>query len=136
MTHLHDPAAGPGVRVLSFLALLLTARPDVRLVAVRLGCLPALRIVVPLVCTQMVRLFVAGLWPSDHDRFKGICQELHIIPIRSGNHDRDREAMAFGQDAALGAAFATVRRVRPRGFLAKGALVIAPSMLCQVHSSP
>ena len=136
MADFHDPAARTELRVCLLLSLLLPSRPDMWLVAMVFGHLATLWEVVPLVRTQMLWLLLGRLRSVDHDRFERLRQELHIVPIRSGDHEGDRDALALSQDAAFGTALATVRRVRARGFLAKGALVIAPSMLCQVHSSP
>ena len=136
MTNLHDPAPRAVIRMLLLLLPFLAARSDMGDVAPLLGLLPTVGKVVALIATQVLRLVRGRRWSFDHDRIERIREQLHIIPVRSGDHERDGNAFAFGQHAALGAGLATVRGIGPRGLAPKGAFTIAPSMLCQVHSSP
>lgn len=45
------------------------------------------------------------LGPSDHDRVQCLCQQLHVVPISSGDDKRERGATAVHQQAALGPFF-------------------------------
>jgi hypothetical protein len=136
MTDLNHPAVRMGVGVGHPLPPLLTTGADVRLVALGASLLPTYVEVIALVRTQMLRCLSGGLWALDHHGFEGVRQQPHVVAVGGRDDDGNRHPMPFRQDTALGAPFATVRGIGPRGLPPNGALVIAPSMLCQVHSSP
>lgn len=136
MTDLHDPAPRVGVRMHVALTLLLAAAADMRLVAVLPSLSPADVVVIALVGAQMLQRLRRGLRALHDHGLQRLGQQPHVIAVRWGDHDGDRDPAALGQDAALGPPFATVRGIGPRRLPPNGALVIAPSMLCQVHSSP
>lgn len=136
MTDLDDPAVGACIRMGGPLAVFLAAGANVRDVALRRRLLAADREVIPLVGAQMLRRLGRGHGTFHHGGLQGLSQQLHIIAVGWGDDDGDRQPVPFGQDTPFRAALATIRGIGPRRRPPKGALVIAPSMLCQVHSSP
>jgi hypothetical protein len=54
-------------------------------------------------------------WPRHDDRVQGLRRQRHIGPVGPLDHDRDRDALALGQQIAFGAALAPVGGIGPRG---------------------
>ena len=136
MTYLDDPAVRVRVRMGDLLTMLLAARADVWEVAMVRRLLAADREVIAFVGTQMLRRLGCGHGTFHDGGLQRLGQQLHIVAVGWGNDDGDRQPVAFGQDTALRAELATIRGIGPRRRPPNGALVIAPSMLCQVHSNP
>ena len=136
MTDFHPSAPRPVPGYLLLCLPFLASGPDMRDVVMLSGFLATLVIIVALICTQMLRGCVGRLRSHHHYRLQGISQEFHVMAIGSSDHHRKGNALALGQQTALRPFLATVRGMGARGLPPKGALVIAPSTLCQVHSSP
>ena len=83
----------------------------------------------PLVQAQPPRTVFRGQRPFRHEVLQGAPDPLHVMTIGPVDHHRNRDTARLGQQAALDALFATIRRVRPRFFEpARGDFVIAPSI--------
>jgi hypothetical protein len=136
MADLHDPAPCPVARDLAFVALFLPSGANMREIVVALGRLVTRVVIIAFVRTEMLGRFRGGCWPHHDDGVQGPGQQLHIMPMGSRHHYSNGDALAVGQQTALRPTLATVRGIGARGFPPKGALVIAPSTLCQVHSRP
>jgi hypothetical protein len=130
------PTAAPDSRGWSAGLVFLASRPDMRDILLPRRFLAAFGVVIALVGTQMLGGLFSGLRPLNHHRFKRRSQQLHVVAIGPSYHDGNRNPLGIGQHAAFGPLLATVRGIGARGFPPKGALVMAPSTLCQVHSSP
>lgn len=89
-----------------------------------------------LITTEMLRRLFGGSRTFCNDGVQGLSEQLHVVLIGSRHNDRQGYPMPFRQDAPFGPLLATVRGIGARGLPPKGALFIAPSMLCHVHSSP
>jgi hypothetical protein len=136
LTQLDDPAPWMVAGEFPLLPLFLPSGPNMRDVIMLLGDLATRIIIMALVQTHMLRRFLRGLWPLHYDRVQGIRQQLHVVPIGSCHDHRKGNALPLRQHTALRPALATVRGIGARGLCPKGALVMAPSTLCQVHSNP
>lgn len=136
MGHFDDPAARPIARDDPLGLRLFSPRSNVRDIATGRHCLPCHGIIIALICTQMLRGRGGRLWALDHDGIQRVCEQLHIGAIGARHHHGNGKAVPFSQQTALGAPLATVRGIGAGRRPPKGALVMAPSILCQVHSRP
>jgi len=108
---LDDPAASLEARILLPLALLLAARLDVGDVPTSCGRATQLRVVISLVAAQMlVRLLARRRSSNDEGVQRGI-ELFHVVPVRTGECDGQRNALGVGEHVSLGAQFAAIRRV-------------------------
>jgi hypothetical protein len=101
-----------------------------------LGLLATRVVIIALVQAQMLGRFRRGLRPRSYDSVERVSQQLHIVPIGARHDHRHGNPLPLSQHTTLRALLATVRGVGARGLPSNGALVIAPSTLCQVHSNP
>src|ERR671936_721715 len=136
MTNLHDPPPRPVARDLTLFPLFLPSGSNMRDIVVAFGLLVTGLVIIAFVRTEMLGRFLGGFWPHHDDGVQGAGQQLHIMPIGSRHRYSHGDSLAVGQQTALRPALATVRGIGARGFPPKGALVVAPSTLCQVHSRP
>ncbi len=60
---------------------------------------------VALIHAEVLAATLRRLGPSNHDRVKCLGQQLHVVPIGSGDDKRERGATAVHQQAALGPFF-------------------------------
>jgi len=99
--------------------------------------LPDLRVVIAFVETKILGLVPGGHRLVPMNLVQRLLQQLHVVPVRAGNHDRQRDAHRIGQEAALHPLLAPIRRILTRFFEpASGALVCAPSNDSQLQSIP
>jgi hypothetical protein len=68
-------------------------------------------IVIAFVQTEPLRMFVGRCRPLDDQGRNGLASQLPIMPMGSGDNDAKRDAVSFGQDAALYSPFATICRI-------------------------
>src|SRR5579871_4699472 len=69
------------------------------------------RIVVALVQTQMLRLLLGGLGTLDYDRLQRFGQQLGVMHVGTGKHERERTATRFDEQALLGAGLASIGEI-------------------------
>src|SRR5919108_2832785 len=136
MADLAPPPASMVARDRPLLPLFFPPGPNVWDVIMLCSDLATLVIIIALVQTYMLRRLRRGLRPLHYDSVQGLSQQLHVVPIGPCHHARQGNALPLRQHATLCPALATVRGMGARGLPPNGALVIAPSTLCQVHSSP
>lgn len=116
--------------------LLLANATNVRDVPKLLRHLPSGGIVVAFVQTEMLGLFRRWGWPVDHDGIEGRFEQQMIVPIGSGNTDRQGTTGRIDEHAVFHAILATVRGVGSDMIPPKRAFRIAASTDCQSHSTP
>jgi hypothetical protein len=136
MTYLYHPTPRLIARNPGLFPLVFPSGTDVGDVALPLCCLATGWVVIALVSTQVLGCLRKRFWSLHHYYFPSIGQQLHVMAVGPSNYHGQRDALTFGQQAPLSALLATVRGIGPSLLPPKGALVIAPSMLCQVHSKP
>jgi hypothetical protein len=88
-------------------------------------------IVVPLIQTHPLWMLLGWLWTLDDDTLDGSAHQFHIVALGSLNHHFDRHSMAFGQQTAFHAPFATVGGIGPGFFPTQGRFGHRP-----VHTQP
>src|SRR5919108_1716591 len=136
MANFHYPAPCTVARDLPSLLVFLPPAPNMGDIAPALRLLPTGFVVITLVQTHMVERFRRGLRPLQHRSIQGGRQQFHVVAIGPRPDHRNGNALPLRQHTALGPALAPVRGIGTRGLAPKGALVIAPSTRCQIHSSP
>ena len=103
----------PGLKsriVLAFL-FFLPARLHVRHVPSTFRRLAQFWIVVSFVATKMLAGPLLRRPTSNDHGVQGRAELLHVVPIRSRERDRQRDAVRVGEQVPLGAQFASIRRV-------------------------
>src|SRR4029450_12563248 len=101
-----------------------------------LGDLATVLIIIALVQTHMLRRFFRGLWPLHYDRLQGISQAPSCRADWTLPRPPQGECLALASVHCASSHPCHGPWVGTRGLSPRGALVIAPSTLCQVHSNP
>lgn len=98
--------------------------------------LPAGRVVICLVQTQILWALVGGLRSLKHDGIESCLQQLGVVNIGWGDYDGQRTAISFDQKAAFYPVFRAISGVRPDLVPPKRALPITASAACHCQSTP
>ncbi len=95
-----------------------------------------LRIVVPLVQTQLLGILKRRSGAPDGEAVQRGRRRPHVMGISTGHHDGQRGAALIGQRVALRAELAAIRRIGACMRPPNGALTMALSNDCQRHWMP
>jgi hypothetical protein len=98
--------------------------------------IPAGRIVIAFVQTQMLWRIFRYLRPLDYNCLNRCFEQFCIMHVRCCNNCRKRAAICFNEDTAFYAIFCPVRVVWPNIVPAKRTLLIAVSADCHLKSIP
>ena len=109
---LDDPAACAVKEAAAKLADLLSSSAQMKREAEQAGETPDEGEVVALVEAHALSSVRLGTRTSDRNAVHGVREELAVISIRGGDDQADRDPATVGQQAALGASFGAVRRIR------------------------
>lgn len=105
------PTPGLESRIVLAFLFFLPARLHVRHVPSTFRRLAQFRIVVSFVATKMLAGPLLRRPTSNDHGVQGRAELLHVVPIRSRERDRQRDAVRVGEQVPLGAQFASIRRV-------------------------
>ena len=137
MASLYNPSACPMIRIRDFFSPFLATGSDMWFIASPLYRLASFFTVISLICTQMLGFFQCWIRTVSNYMVQNRLHLSDVMTVGSGDDDGERGTSAVHQEVALGPFFFP----RSVGFLptdscARGALVIAPSMLCQSQAIP
>ena len=133
---LDDPAAGAEAGLALELLRLLAAGADVGGEAELGGELVDLGIVVALVQAEPLRLLRCRLGPLEWDRLDRGAGKLEVVQVRTRWRDRERDALALGEEAPFRPFLALSVGFGPVCSPPSGALPSAPSSASHSHSIP
>lgn len=95
-----------------------------------------LRVVVPFVEAQMLRMLRCRSGPPDRETVQRGRRRFHVMAVGAGHHDGERSAALIGQRVALRPELAAIRRIGACLSPPSGALTVALSSDCQRHWIP
>lgn len=129
MGTLHDPASSLETSLLPDRSGFFATAADVRRKAKRLDQCSNLVVVIAFVQAHSLRGALCRRRSSGRKGFERRTHQLHVMTVGSVDGHSQRNALGIGQQAALDALLAAIRRVGTRFFEpARGALVMAPSI--------